>query len=501
MRWIQTACLVAFAACGAGISRADTLEPVLRGLSPSNLRIVGGSKADTGDYPWQMLLRIPGRQQGAVAYCGASLISSRWVLTAAHCFQAGYDGARPVEVLEGLSYRGEGGEEAKKVHEVERPVLHPRYDKRNQENDIALLHLDEDAVSEPIAPLAAADAVLERPPGEAIATGWGTVTRIEQRHGGTMVDYKTKQPIARHGLMMPHGLMKVELPLVDVGRCRAQNSDVGIVTDRNLCAGAPRGGKDTCKGDSGGPLVAEAGMGRYVQIGVTSWGQGCGESDHPGVYTRVSAYADWIRSVTGEEKPAPAPQKPAETATALPPQYDNSAGLDVKLVAVKRDEQAPLDTKAIAPGQQVAVVVATKKPGYLVILDETPDGKLTQIYPNGFSSRALPGGRKPTALEPGHAIVVPDPKNPYAGFAYIVDKTVGEGMISVLQSDAPLRSVDLGADGVKTFASRDESRAYLANVSRELARDLLPKAATGAAPTYSAVYLPYTVKAAEAAKR
>ena len=85
--------------------------------------------------------------------------------------------------------------------------------------------------------------------------------------------------------------------------------------------------------------------------------------------------------------------------------------------------------------QQVAVVVATKKPGYVIILDETPDGKLTQIYPNGFSSRALPRDHKQTGLEPGRDIIVPDPQNPYAGFVYVVDKTVGEGMISVFQSE------------------------------------------------------------------
>lgn len=503
MRWVRSACLALFAACGVGAAAAGALDPALRGLSPSHLRIVGGEPAADSAYPWQLLLRIPERRPGAVAFCGASLIAPRWVLTAAHCFLA-YDASRPIEVLEGLTYRGADGERAARVHRVERAILDPHYDRRNQENDIALLHLAEDATSEPITPLAAGDPALERPPGEAIATGWGTVTRIEQRHGGTMVDYKTKQPISTHGLLMPHGLMKVELPLVDLGRCKAENRDVGIVTERNLCAGAPHGGKDTCKGDSGGPLIAESGMGLYVQIGVTSWGQGCGESGHPGVYTRVSAYAGWIRSVTGQAAVASAPvvlpPKPVVTATALPPQSDNDAGLSVRLVAVDKDATAPLDTHAVTPGRQVAVVVATRKPGYLTILDETPDGRLTQIYPNGFSTRAVPGSPRQARLEPGREITVPDPKNPYAGFAYVVDKTLGDGMISVLESDAPLRAVDQGTDGVRSFATRDESRAYLAVVSRELARDFL-KAKPGATPRYSAVYLPYTVKAGDTAKR
>lgn len=482
-----------------------SLKPILRGLSPSSLRIVGGIKAATSEWPWQLLLRIPRRGQGAVGYCGASLIAPRWVLTAAHCFHGGYDASRPVEIFEGLTYRDAHGEEAyEKVHRVGRPILNPGYDTKSQANDIALLHLTEDAVSQPVAPLAEVSSELEKPPIVAVATGWGTLTRLEQRRGGALVDYETKQPVAKRGLLMPHSLMKVELPLVDLARCRALNKDAGVVTDRNLCAGSPQGGKDTCKGDSGGPLVAKNASGRYVQIGVTSWGHGCGESNHPGVYTRVSAYADWIRTVTktdqlvaSNEPPKPA-ALPATPPTALPPQYDNTAGLSVKLVAIEQDKPAALDVGAVKPGQRVAVVVATKKPGYLIILDETPDGKLTQIFPNGFSSRALPNDRKQASLAPGREITVPDPQNPYAGFVYVVDKTVGDGMISVLESDTPLGSVDPGPNGCKTFASREEGRAYLANMSRELSRGFLPegtgKGAEGETPKYSAVYLPYTVK-------
>jgi secreted trypsin-like serine protease len=53
---------------------------------------------------------------------------------------------------------------------------------------------------------------------------------------------------------------------------------------------AGREGKDTCSGDSGGPMFARQADKRY-QIGITSFGRGCGASGYPGVYTEVNARA------------------------------------------------------------------------------------------------------------------------------------------------------------------------------------------------------------------
>ncbi|XP_069690324.1 trypsin-7-like [Periplaneta americana] len=88
-------------------------------------------------------------------------------------------------------------------------------------------------------------------------------------------------------------LQKVEVPIVEVSRCRSLYSDQ--LPEHQICAGYPEeGGKDSCQGDSGGPLVVG---GR--QIGVVSWGYGCAEPRYPGVYTEVSAYRSWIAKKTG----------------------------------------------------------------------------------------------------------------------------------------------------------------------------------------------------------
>jgi len=66
-----------------------------------------------------------------------------------------------------------------------------------------------------------------------------------------------------------------------------------IDVERNICAEGKDRRADSCQGDSGGPLVAKV-QGKFVQVGVVSWGHSCADGVFPGVYTKVSSYKDWI---------------------------------------------------------------------------------------------------------------------------------------------------------------------------------------------------------------
>ncbi len=70
------------------------------------------------------------------------------------------------------------------------------------------------------------------------------------------------------------------------------------INRRMICAGHREGGKDSCSGDSGGPLVLEDRPKVWYQIGSVSFGEGCGEAEHPGVYFRTTEGIQWISFVS-----------------------------------------------------------------------------------------------------------------------------------------------------------------------------------------------------------
>lgn len=94
----------------------------------------------------------------------------------------------------------------------------------------------------------------------------------------------------------PLQLQQVQVSVMDYDECDRAYLGYGGLTPRMLCAGVPAGGKDSCQGDSGGPLMAGGKL-----SGIVSWGDDCGRSGFPGVYTNVALLKSWVTSVTGIE--------------------------------------------------------------------------------------------------------------------------------------------------------------------------------------------------------
>lgn len=94
-------------------------------------------------------------------------------------------------------------------------------------------------------------------------------------------------------------LLQASVRIIDRTRCNAEDAYQGEVTKEMLCAGILKGGVDTCQGDSGGPLMYRSDL--WQVVGIVSWGHGCGDPSTPGVYTKVTAYLNWIYNVRKSE--------------------------------------------------------------------------------------------------------------------------------------------------------------------------------------------------------
>jgi len=233
-------------------------------------RIVGGTKAPRGAWPSTVaLLQTSKLNQGnyKAQFCGGTLISSKWILTAAHCVFDGSSAKRvsasSITVLLDTSDLSYGGVK----YDVRRIVVHPSYSPVTEDADIALLELKYDTGIRTIA-VTDVDVAIGK---TAMVVGWGAMSKDES--------------------YFPDKLHEVDVPIVTRSVCESVYGDE--FTQNMFCAGYESGGKDTCKADSGGPLMVIE-NGEYVQAGITSWGIGCAQQGYYGIYTRLSRYKGWI---------------------------------------------------------------------------------------------------------------------------------------------------------------------------------------------------------------
>lgn len=235
-------------------------------LRPS---IVGGQDAAPGEFPWIGSLQGPWD-------CGATLIGSQWVLTAAHCVTDDAGRLIPAEDFK-LSIGGLYLSDITEYHAIEQIIVHPGFQASTMVNDIALLRLAQPLDAEAPTLSWNSDPEFPLPGTDAVVAGWGTLSA----DGST-----------------PDRLQKVVVPVVSTAKANETKAYAGSVQPSMLAAGYVDGGKDSCQGDSGGPLVIEV-HGHWLQVGIVSWGKGCAEPYAYGIYTRLSSFADWIEGITG----------------------------------------------------------------------------------------------------------------------------------------------------------------------------------------------------------
>ncbi|XP_034934878.1 uncharacterized protein [Chelonus insularis] len=232
------------------------------------------------EFPWMVAL-LSRRDTGqALFLCGGSLIHVRAVLSATHCVlnssrQKGTIVARVGEYNTLATNESAPFQEA----EIQAIVTHPQYYSGGLYNDIAVLILQTPvnyAVN--VVPICLPEKTTMFNAGtRCLASGWG-------KDG---FDGKYQKV-----------LQKIDLPIIDRNEClnRLRDTRLGKYFQLHssfMCAGGEES-KDTCTGDGGGPLVCSTPTGQFIQVGIVSWGIGCGESNVPAVYVNVAPFRSWI---------------------------------------------------------------------------------------------------------------------------------------------------------------------------------------------------------------
>ncbi|KAK2906424.1 transmembrane protease serine 3 [Channa argus] len=269
---LQNATVFSKTLCSSG--KVTTLKCLECGSRPLyTTRIVGGNLSKPGQFPWQVSLHFNNEH-----VCGGSIITSSWILTAAHCV---YEFADPSmwTVLVGLTDQPVHGAQYLSVQKI---INHFRYRPKGLDYDIALMKLATSLVfNDLVQPICLPNHREEFQEGTICwISGWGATE-----------DEGQPSEVLRSAIV----------PLISTKTCNKPEVYQGLISSWMICAGYLEGGTDSCQGDSGGPLACEVSS-VWKVVGATSWGIGCAMKNKPGVYTCITESLSWIRQQMEKEE-------------------------------------------------------------------------------------------------------------------------------------------------------------------------------------------------------
>uniref|UniRef100_A0A224YEP4 Secreted serine protease n=1 Tax=Rhipicephalus zambeziensis TaxID=60191 RepID=A0A224YEP4_9ACAR len=250
--------------------------------------IANGTAAQANQFPWMVYLALVTQDDRGHA-CAGSILTKRHILTAAHCTLD--PSGQPFKRI--YAYYGNSDWTRGKNLLVTKIVRHDKYTHGKYVNDIAVLQVEKPfqygSNARPICIPAAPMNVFDT---ETMVAGWGTL-----KEGGQTTNHLQYTTVR----VLPNEL------------CSVLYFIMGYVSDVMYCA--YRKGTNACHGDSGGPLMSRVVGGRYVQVGIVSYGQGCARTYIPAVYTRLETFTPWLRQVVGSFDKAYSSEVPLQLAS------------------------------------------------------------------------------------------------------------------------------------------------------------------------------------------
>ncbi|VDK48184.1 unnamed protein product [Anisakis simplex] len=249
-------------------------------------RVVGGFDAVPAAFPWTAALHMKSDHR---LHCGASILSDRFLLTAAHCFDENSDATHYEVIVGDWDIIEEEGSE--QILNISRIIKYPSY-KDLFADDVALVEVNRSIrFGKFVQPICLPTTDFDYHPGrKCVVSGWGRLGEASS------VDY-------------PKILQAATIPILNRDECLESSEVYQSISSSAFCAGYLSGGIDTCQGDSGGPFACQIDGNRllsaftlfiselYYLAGVISWGDGCALRGRPGIYTMVVPYLSWIKRI------------------------------------------------------------------------------------------------------------------------------------------------------------------------------------------------------------
>jgi secreted trypsin-like serine protease len=275
MKFLVVAALVCLSSTAYGKSLIGKTRYSPKELfTNGNGRIVGGTNAAPGEFPYQVSYQIIKDGKGPRHACGGSIINAEWIMCAAHCVDPTIcEGCTDHQIVAGINQLSDTGATRQQI-KIAKIISHPQWNKEQLINDIALLKLETPLTLNDLVKPTKLPSANYVPSGELTVSGWGLLEQDDPAG-------------------VPDNLQKVNMPHYEFEMCKMIFQILGLeIQACHTCAGGYGEAEGVCNGDSGGPLVAQDG----TQVGIVSFGLGCGSPYFPAVFGSVPNFISWIES-------------------------------------------------------------------------------------------------------------------------------------------------------------------------------------------------------------